>query len=83
MNPGRIEIYRDTAGLYRWRKVAQNGQTTAGPQQGYTRKGAAIEAAVKSNPTHPRERVWDLTERPALRCRSVLLDGLPSGVEGA
>lgn len=45
-NTRRIELYRDTAGKYRWRVRAANGRITDASEQGrrskwYTRRKAA------------------------------------------
>ena len=77
MTTDRIEIYRDLAGEFRWRRRASNGQVVSGPGEGYTRKRNAIKSAVRRNRDVPAERWLDLTKTPAVRVRSVLLDGLP------
>ena len=47
----RFEIYADTAGKYRWRLVASNGQTVASSGESFASKGNATQAAenVKAN----------------------------------
>jgi len=46
----RFEIFRDTAGEYRWRLVAANNETV-GWSEGYTTRQGAINSAnwVKTN----------------------------------
>lgn len=76
MTTDRIEIYRDLAGEYRWRRRASNWQIVSGPGEGYTRKWNAIKAAVARNRDVPADRWLDLTKTPTMRVRSVLLDGV-------
>jgi uncharacterized protein YegP (UPF0339 family) len=70
-SPDRLTIYRDTAGEWRWRRVAANGQTVATPGEGYTRRFRAIEAACKRNLDVRPENVLHET---GLRVRSVLVE---------
>jgi aminoglycoside phosphotransferase (APT) family kinase protein len=48
---GLVEVYRDRSGVkWRWRRIARNGQKTAGPQQGFTRRWSAERSAKRQNP---------------------------------
>lgn len=50
----RVEVYRDAAGQYRWRRVATaNGQVVADGAEAYTRKTEALTAAGRENPGVP------------------------------
>jgi uncharacterized protein len=69
----KVEIYRDAAGKYRWRRKAGNGQTTDGPQQGYGRRADCVQYAVKRNTDVAPERFYDLT-RGGLIVRSVWIE---------
>jgi uncharacterized protein YegP (UPF0339 family) len=40
----RFELYRDTAGEWRWRLVARNGRVIADSGEGYTRRSGAEKA---------------------------------------
>jgi uncharacterized protein YegP (UPF0339 family) len=44
----RVEVYRDDAGEWRWRKVAANGEIIATSGEGYTRKWSARRAARRA-----------------------------------
>lgn len=48
--PDRIDIYRDTAGWWRWRRIAPNGEPLSGPQESFTRRADAERAAERANP---------------------------------
>jgi len=39
----KFQIYKVTAGQYRWRFVAPNGQPVAAPGEGYKSKQACLE----------------------------------------
>jgi uncharacterized protein YegP (UPF0339 family) len=49
--PSKFEVYPDSAGKYRWRLVASNGQTVASSGESFASKANATEAAenVKAN----------------------------------
>lgn len=50
----RVEVYKDTGGQYRWRRVViTNGQIVADGAEGYTRKDEARTAAERENPDLP------------------------------
>jgi uncharacterized protein YegP (UPF0339 family) len=60
MNATRVddlEIYRDSAGRYRWRRVAQNGNIVADSGQSYRTFWGAKRAAKKVN---PGLSIWDM-----------------------
>ena len=42
-----IVVYRDEAGEWRWRKVADNGEIVADSAEAYTRKADALRAAER------------------------------------
>lgn len=44
---GEIEVTEDSAGEFRWRAVARNGQPVAGPQEGYANREHAELMATK------------------------------------
>jgi uncharacterized protein YegP (UPF0339 family) len=48
-----VEVYQDSAGEFRWRRVADNGRTVAEGAEGYTRLSDAKEAAERENPDTP------------------------------
>lgn len=57
----RVEVYKDTGGHYRWRRVViSNGQIVADGAEGYTRKAEARTAAERENPDLP---VVEIDER--------------------
>lgn len=47
MDSDRTEIYEDSAGEWRWRRVAPNGETIADSGEGYTREEDAKRAAER------------------------------------
>lgn len=49
----RFEVFRDSAGEYRWRLVAANGKTIADSGEGYTRE-RDVRRAVKAL----RRSIW-------------------------
>lgn len=55
-----VEVYRDSAGLYRWRRQAMNGLIVADSGQGYKRKWWAMRMARKLNGGRKRV-VFDVT----------------------
>lgn len=42
-----VVIYTDRAGEFRWRGEARNGRILADSGEGYTRKAAAVKAAIR------------------------------------
>jgi uncharacterized protein YegP (UPF0339 family) len=52
-----LEIYRDQAGQYRWRRVAPNGETVADSGEGYRTFWGAKRAARRVNGKLP---VYDM-----------------------
>lgn len=46
----RVEVYRDSAGEWRWRRIAANGNITGDSGQGYSRRWSARRAARRANP---------------------------------
>lgn len=46
-----VQVYEDTAGEFRWRKIGLNGSDiVADSGESYTRRGDAREAAERENP---------------------------------
>lgn len=45
-----IEVYEDSGGQFRWRKVAANGKRTSNPGEGYSRRWNAKRAARREHP---------------------------------
>jgi Domain of unknown function (DUF1508) len=41
--PNRLEVYGDEAGEWRWRLKAGNGRTVAASEEGFTRRGYALD----------------------------------------
>ena len=80
MTADRLEIYRDEAGKWRFRRRARNGEI-GNPSQGYSRRYTALVMAVKRHPDVYRENVVDLT-RGGLRVQSKALRWLRSREEG-
>ncbi|HVL69293.1 MAG TPA: DUF1508 domain-containing protein [Vicinamibacterales bacterium] len=60
------QLYKDSAGQYRWRLVAANGKTIADSGEGYYNKSDCLAAInlVKSSANAP---VKDLTQTAATR----------------
>lgn len=56
----RFEIFRDTAGGYRWRLVAANNEKVAGSES-YVAKQGAIKAAQWLQSWAASARIVDLT----------------------
>jgi uncharacterized protein YegP (UPF0339 family) len=50
---GRIEVYSDAAGGFRYRRIAANGRNVANPGESYTRRYNATHAAERENPGVP------------------------------
>ena len=52
MADSRIEVYRQSGGLrrWRWRRIAGNGRITETPGQGYVSKWNAKRSARKAHP---------------------------------
>jgi len=46
----RVHVYRDGAGEFRWKLLADNGEIVADSAEGYRHKGYAIAMAKKLNP---------------------------------
>lgn len=44
----RTEVYVDTAGEWRWRRIAPNGEVIADSGEGYTREADAHRAAERA-----------------------------------
>jgi uncharacterized protein YegP (UPF0339 family) len=49
----RIEVYKDRADEWRWRKVADNGNVIAESGEGYKNKSHAVDMARQELGTHP------------------------------
>lgn len=45
----RVEVYRDDAGEWRWRRFAGNGELVSESGEGYANKSHAVTQAVKLN----------------------------------
>jgi uncharacterized protein YegP (UPF0339 family) len=43
---GKLELYKDKHGDWRWRTIAANGKVTADSGEGYKRRAGAIKGAV-------------------------------------
>lgn len=43
----RVEVYRDSAGEWRWRSVAGNGETITGSGEGYLDRSHAVKMAER------------------------------------
>lgn len=56
----KFEIYKDTAGYYRWRLKARNGEKVAA-SEGYTTKSAAIASAQNVQVWAAAATIYDLT----------------------
>ncbi len=61
MRKGKLEIYEDAKGEYRWRLKSSNGRIIATSGEGYTRKSDCIEAQRKIAVTM-REAVIEVVE---------------------
>lgn len=44
-----VEIYKDDAGEYRWRRVSENGRIVATSGEGYVDHYGAADAAAREN----------------------------------
>lgn len=44
-----VEIYKDNAGQWRWRRKAPNGETIADSSEGYDKKTHALNMAIRVN----------------------------------
>ena len=58
----RIQPYRDAAGEYRWRRVADNGNIITGSGEGYKNKRDMLEMAEANFPDDPVD--WALLPDP-------------------
>ena len=47
MNNDKWEVYKDNAGLWRWRKTASNGRIVGASSQGYVNKRDCIANAKR------------------------------------
>lgn len=52
----RIEIREDTAGEFRWHRVAGNNEVIA-QGEGYVTRSGAIDGAKRANPDVPTEHI--------------------------
>lgn len=59
MESERVELYKDSADEWRWRVVAQNGNTTADSGEGYENRVDALAQAGKLFPNVRVEVVDD------------------------
>lgn len=57
-SPDRIQIYRDKAGEWRFRRIARNGEYS-NPSEGYTRRYACLVGVARWNRDIYRENVVD------------------------
>jgi uncharacterized protein len=46
----KVIVYKDEAGEFRWKLVAENGEIISDSAEGYHHKGYAISMAEKLNP---------------------------------
>ncbi len=46
----KVHVYTDSAGEFRWRRVAANGQIVAAAGEGFERRDYAELAAMRYNP---------------------------------
>jgi uncharacterized protein len=46
----KVIVYKDEAGEFRWKLVAENGEIISDSAEGYHHKGYAISVAEKLNP---------------------------------
>lgn len=60
MNSSKFEIYRDTAGWYRWRLKAGNGEKVAASES-YDSKNGAVVSAKKVRDWAGPASIVDLT----------------------
>ena len=56
---GKVQVYRDSAGEWRWRKVAANGEPIADSGEGYVKWAHAEEMALRE-----LEPGWVIEEVP-------------------
>lgn len=61
MSGHTVELYRDQAGLFRWRRRAGNGEIIAAGEA-YTTKGAALDGLYLANQDAEHYRFTDSTE---------------------
>lgn len=48
-----VEVFKDTAGEWRWRRKAANGQVVGNSAEGYGRRSKAVRAANRElDPKH-------------------------------
>lgn len=47
MRPDKTEVYKDSAGEWRWRRIAPNGEIIADSAESYTRKADCEKAATR------------------------------------
>lgn len=57
----RFEVYRDSAGEYRWRLRHWNGNVIADSGEGYETKRGALDAVESVRKNAPNADVVDLT----------------------
>lgn len=55
MNDDHVDLYKDDAGEWRWRRVAANGNIVSDSGEGYVNRIDAREMAEKVNPGVPIE----------------------------
>jgi len=58
----RVQPYRDAAGEYRWRRIADNGNVIADSGEGYRHKRECLEMAKANFPEDPFD--WTLLPDP-------------------
>ena len=59
MKMPRFQIYQDSAGYYRWRLIAGNGEIVAG-SEGYSSKQNAIRSAYRIKELAPTASVTEV-----------------------
>lgn len=50
MSEAKVEVYRDTAGEWRWRVVSANGQEIGRSEEGYNKRSYCLQVARDRNP---------------------------------
>jgi uncharacterized protein YegP (UPF0339 family) len=68
-----VIVYKDEAGEFRWKLVAENGEIISDSAEGYHHKGYAISVAEKLNPFRTFARVrggWGKAGHPARSAKS-------------
>ena len=56
----KFEVYKDNKGAYRWRLLAQNGESVASSGEGFSEKRTAMNAVKKLKDWANTENILDL-----------------------